>query len=259
MPFAHAPSHLVASFISLSPHFSFPEGGPANEQIVLRWLHFVSGIIWIGLLYFFNLVGFATMKQLDAPVQAKVLPVLMTRAMWWFRWSALVTVVVGLRYYSIILSADAHNAGDPSLTLKWFGWWLLVWVVAFVADLSAPTSRQGNPRQLLAARHRHHDHRGRGVVARSRSQREPRILEQPSFDQRRRRHRPSDAAQRVGRRVARAEASDRMDARQHRARHADAARSRAPRAVVLQRFSRRLLALVPHALLHGRRRTLSIP
>lgn len=131
MPFAHAPSHLVASFISLIPHFSFPEGGPANEQIVLRWLHFVSGIIWIGLLYFFNLVGFATMKQLDAPVQAKVLPVLMTRAMWWFRWSALVTVVAGLRYFFIILSADAHNAGDPSLTLKWFGWWLLVWLVAY--------------------------------------------------------------------------------------------------------------------------------
>ena len=131
MPFAHAPSHLVASFVSLGPHFSFPEGGPANEQIVLRWLHFVSGIIWIGLLYFFNLVGFATMKQLDAPVQAKVLPVLMTRAMWWFRWSALVTVIVGLRYFFIILSADAHNAGDPSLTLKWFGWWLLVWLVAY--------------------------------------------------------------------------------------------------------------------------------
>jgi uncharacterized membrane protein len=131
MPFTHAPSHLVAGFVSLIPHFSFPEGGAANEQIVLRWLHFVSGIIWIGLLYFFNFVGFATMKNLDAPVRGKVFPVLMTRAMWWLRWSAVVAVIVGLRYFFIILSADAHNAGDPSLTLRWFGWWLLVWVVAY--------------------------------------------------------------------------------------------------------------------------------
>lgn len=123
--------HLV-TLAALAPHFSFPESPVTNEEIVLRWIHFVSGIIWIGLLYFFNLVGFATMKQVDAPARAKVFPVLMTRAMWWFRWSALVTVLVGLRYFSIILSADAHNAGDPSLTIRWFGWWLLVWLIAYV-------------------------------------------------------------------------------------------------------------------------------
>ena len=116
----------------LSPHFSFPEGGAAAELIVLRWLHFIFGIIWIGLLYFFNLVGFSTMKRLDGPVRAKIYPVMMSRAMAWFRWSALITVVVGLRYYFHLLSVDAHNAGDASLTLKWFGWWMLVWLVAFV-------------------------------------------------------------------------------------------------------------------------------
>jgi uncharacterized membrane protein len=127
----HALSHLVAGFASLGPQFTFPEGAVANEEIVLRWIHLVSGIIWIGLLYFFNLVGFATMKQLDAPARGKVFPVLMTRAMWWFRWSALVTVVVGLRYFFIILAADAQNAGNPWLALRWFGWWLLVWVIAY--------------------------------------------------------------------------------------------------------------------------------
>src|SRR5271156_2224507 len=67
-------------FYSLAPHFSFPEGGGAAEFIVLRWLHLVFGIIWIGLLYFFNLVGFPTMKQLDASVRGKVYPALMSRA-----------------------------------------------------------------------------------------------------------------------------------------------------------------------------------
>ena len=124
-------SSLIVTFHFLAPHFSFPEGGGAAEFIILRWLHLVFGIIWIGLLYFFNLVGFPTMKQLDASVRGKVYPVMMSRAMAWFRWSAMITVVVGVRYYFHLLSVDAHNAGDPSLTLKWFGWWVAVWLAAY--------------------------------------------------------------------------------------------------------------------------------
>lgn len=115
----------------LQPHFSFPQGAVANEEIGLRWIHFVSGIIWIGLLYFFNLVGFPTMKQLDASVRGKVFPVMMTRAMWWFRWSAAVAVLVGMRYFYILLAASAQNTGNPSLALRWFVWWIVVWLVAF--------------------------------------------------------------------------------------------------------------------------------
>ena len=123
-------SHFALFVHALTPQFNFPQGS-AVELIILRWLHFIFGIIWIGLLYFFNLIGFPTMKQLDAAVRAKVYPVMMSRAMGWFRWSALITVVVGLRYYFTILSADAHNSGNPALTLHWFGWWLLVWLVAY--------------------------------------------------------------------------------------------------------------------------------
>ena len=124
-------SSLAIIFHFFLPHFSFPEGGGAAELIILRWLHLIFGIIWIGLLYFFNLVGFLTMKQLDAAVRSKVYPVMMSRAMAWFRWSAMITIIVGVRYYFHLLSVDAHNAGDPSLTLKWFGWWVAVWLVAY--------------------------------------------------------------------------------------------------------------------------------
>jgi uncharacterized membrane protein len=123
-------SLLAIAVHALEPRFSLIQG-PAIELIMLRWLHFIFGIIWIGLLYFFNLVGFPTMKQLEAPVRAKLYPVLMSRAMSWFRWSALITVLVGLRYYFTILSAAAHNSGNPSLALHWFGWWLLVWLIAY--------------------------------------------------------------------------------------------------------------------------------
>ncbi|MFZ1205978.1 MAG: urate hydroxylase PuuD [Candidatus Acidiferrales bacterium] len=121
--------HAIA--LLAEPHFSFPQSPVANEEIVLRWIHIVSGILWIGLLYFFNLVATPTMKALDAPARGKVFPPLMERAMWWFRWSAVVTVLVGLRYFWIILAADASNAGDPRLAWRWMGLWLLVWLVAF--------------------------------------------------------------------------------------------------------------------------------
>jgi uncharacterized membrane protein len=116
---------------ALLPHVSFPQGALANEQMLLRWIHIVSGITWIGLLYFFNLVGTPTLKQLDPPVRGKVFLPMMTRGMWWFRWSALVTVLAGLRYFWQILAADARNAGDPALAWRWLGGWLLVWLVAF--------------------------------------------------------------------------------------------------------------------------------
>lgn len=121
-------AHVLGAFL---PSVSFPQGAMANEQILLRWFHLVSGIVWIGLLYFFNLVGTPTLKQLEPPVRGRTYPVLMTRGMWWFRWSAVVTVLAGLRYFWQILAADARNAGDPALAWRWIGAWLLVWLVAF--------------------------------------------------------------------------------------------------------------------------------
>ena len=120
-------SHLAA----VQPHFIFPANAAASEEIILRWIHIVAGVIWIGLLYFFNLIGTPTMKSLDDSSRRTVYPVLMSRAMWWFCWSALVTVLVGLRYYTILLQADAQNSGQPGLLGRWIGEWFLVWIVAY--------------------------------------------------------------------------------------------------------------------------------
>jgi uncharacterized membrane protein len=123
---------LALSFPAWKPHFSFIENPVANEMMALRWLHLIFGIIWIGLLYFFNLILTPAMKQVDPAARVKIYPALMSKAMAWFRWSALVTVLVGLRYFQLHLVADARLAGDQSLAAKWLGWWLLVWVVAYV-------------------------------------------------------------------------------------------------------------------------------
>ena len=117
--------------VQWQPHFRFPENAAANELMTMRLLHIIFGIIWIGLLYFFNFVKFPLMKALEPGVRMKVYPELMTRAMAWFRWSSVVTVLMGLSYFFRLLATDAHNAGNPGLAWRWFGWWWLVWVVAY--------------------------------------------------------------------------------------------------------------------------------
>lgn len=112
----------------------------ALMRIILRWLHFVAGVTWIGLLYFFNLVNVPVQKGLDAETKKKVNPDLLGRALWWFRWGAVVTVFVGLMYYAMyILSPDVRNAnalgGGESISI-WYVLiiWLLYPIVLFAIE-----------------------------------------------------------------------------------------------------------------------------
>jgi len=63
---------------------------------VVRWIHFVAGITWIGLLYWFNLVNVPYQRVVDASLKPQVNPPLLTRSLAWFRHSAWVTVLAGL-------------------------------------------------------------------------------------------------------------------------------------------------------------------
>ena len=113
-------------------NLQFPQGMSDQEQIILRWVHLVAGITWVGLLYFFNLVNAPALKALDGATRGKVVPVLMPRALWWFRWSAMVTWLAGFRYFMILAKTDATNAGHPALMGRWLGIWLVAWLLAFV-------------------------------------------------------------------------------------------------------------------------------
>lgn len=124
--------HWLALLI-YSPQIVFPGGFTPALELVLRWIHFAAGITWIGLLYFFVLVNAKFLPQLDPATRMKVIPPLMLRALWWFRWSAVVTVLAGITYWSMIVSADAHNAntnGGATMGV-FFG----IWTAAFVIEM----------------------------------------------------------------------------------------------------------------------------
>jgi uncharacterized membrane protein len=70
-----------------------------NVDLLLRWIHFLSGITWIGLLYYFNLVQVPALavaaKDQGGPGPAGITKYVAPRALWWFRWGAVVTWLSG--------------------------------------------------------------------------------------------------------------------------------------------------------------------
>lgn len=141
-------AHLPISLAMFDGVFNVPDTA-AIARIFLRWSHFVAGITWIGLLYFFNLVNVPFQKGIDADTKKKINPDLLGRALWYFRWGALITVLVGLTYYAMyILAVDVRNANTLSggrgsisiayVLLAWFGYPIVLFVIEFLMIKKVP-------------------------------------------------------------------------------------------------------------------------
>jgi len=91
----------------------------SDHGLIIRWIHVVSGVTWIGLLYFFNFINGPFQAALDAETKAKVIPQLMPRTLWWFRWAAAFTWVTGMTYAWILGSNDMSPDVQGSV-MKWF-------------------------------------------------------------------------------------------------------------------------------------------
>jgi uncharacterized membrane protein len=123
--------HVAASLFSPSIHI--PTDFNSNFLMIMRWIHFLAGITWIGLLYFFNLVNVPFQKELDAATKGKVVPLLMPRALYWFRHASIATVLAGLAYWGNVVGADARNGGGSAgkVMLSFFVIWTIVWAILY--------------------------------------------------------------------------------------------------------------------------------
>ena len=94
------------------------------------WLHVLSGIAWIGLLYYFNLVQIPTMPKVPAELKPGVTKYIAPEALFWFRWAALATVVTGV----IVATLNGYIVGaltlDPAYRTIGVAIWLAL-VMAF--------------------------------------------------------------------------------------------------------------------------------
>ena len=133
----------------------------AGIQLLLRWTHFLAGITWIGLLYYFNFVQGPFFGEADASTKSVATQKLVPRALWWFRWSAALTFLSGL----IILGLRRASWSDPwgltILTGAAFGFmmlvnvWRVIWPnqrVVIASAVAVAGGGQANPAATGAAR-----------------------------------------------------------------------------------------------------------
>ncbi len=108
------------------------EYGPA----IMRWIHLMAGVMWIGLLYYFNFVQVAAMKAAAADNNAAgISKHVAPRALFYFRWSALVTWLAGgamlkhdfVAAFTLQPSHAAIGVGAWLGTIMLFNVWGLIW------------------------------------------------------------------------------------------------------------------------------------
>ena len=98
-------------------------------EMLLRWGHFLGGITWIGLLYYFNLVQTEYFKEAEASAKSDAIQKLVPRALFWFRWAAAFTFVTGLGIFGVRgggMSIDIY-IGALLGTLMFLNVWLIIW------------------------------------------------------------------------------------------------------------------------------------
>jgi len=109
--------------------------GSEATELIIRWFHFLAGITWVGLLYFFNLINVPFMKQVDPAAKPKIFQTLTLPALNWFRWSALLTVFLGFWYWGqFLVGADAKLQGGGGGSTQGFFLllWIAVWAILFL-------------------------------------------------------------------------------------------------------------------------------
>ncbi|MGZ8362830.1 MAG: urate hydroxylase PuuD [Caulobacteraceae bacterium] len=115
-------SLALAAIMILAYGMHSPSGMDRTFWIaVFRWVHVLSGILWIGLLYYFNFVQIRKMPDIPAELKPGISKYIAPEALFWFRWAALATVLAGiviavLRGYLVdVLTLGMAGGFDPAL------------------------------------------------------------------------------------------------------------------------------------------------
>ncbi len=98
-------------------------------EMLLRWGHFLAGVAWIGLLYYFNFVQTEYFKEADANAKSDAIQKLAPRALWWFRWGAMFTLLTGLGIFAVRgggMSVDIY-VGALLGIFMFLNVWLIIW------------------------------------------------------------------------------------------------------------------------------------
>jgi uncharacterized membrane protein len=134
---------LVIIVIILGALFGFPAfGGNSWLAFLFRWLHVISGVMWIGLLWYLNFVQIPTMPKIPDELKPAIGKHIAPAVLFWFRWGAMATIVTGLilaalNHYiveAITLGIGAKNVVHTAIgigmwlgAIMWFNVWFVIW------------------------------------------------------------------------------------------------------------------------------------
>ena len=140
----------------------------AGVEFLLRWLHFLAGITWIGLLYYFNFVQGPFFAETDAATKSNATQKLVPRALWWFRWGAMLTFLSGAMIIAKRIGESPDGAAAWSSpwavtiltgalfgTLMFLNVWLVIWPkqkIVIASAVAAASGGQANPAAAAAGR-----------------------------------------------------------------------------------------------------------
>jgi len=98
-------------------------------EFIFRWFHVIFGVTWVGLLYYFNFIQGEYFKEAEADAKADALKKLAPRALWWFRWAAMMTFFTGLYLLGSIGAGLNQNLAIGALmgTLMFLNVWFIIW------------------------------------------------------------------------------------------------------------------------------------
>lgn len=129
---------VLLALVMVGAYSQGPQGTDmAFWQAVFRWLHTFFGILWIGLLYYFNFVQIRKMPEIPAELKPAVSKYIAPEALFWFRYAALLTVLMGVILAYTRGATYAHeaftlgffggySAADKGFTLLGLGMWLAI-------------------------------------------------------------------------------------------------------------------------------------
>src|SRR6266566_492756 len=106
-------------------------------EFAFRWLHIMSGVMWIGLLWYFNFVQTPSMPKIPDEQKPAISKVIAPAALFWFRWAAMATIILGLilawmngylvQALTLQKSFLAIGLGMWLGIIMWFNVWFIIW------------------------------------------------------------------------------------------------------------------------------------
>ncbi len=128
---------VVGLAVAIGVMIAFHASAPVDSNSVFRWAHAFFGILWIGLLYYLNFVQVPTMPKIPAELKPAVGKHIAPAALFWFRWAALITVLLGLAIaFHAKYAIPALSFQDPYKLIgagMWLGLimafnvWFVIW------------------------------------------------------------------------------------------------------------------------------------